>query len=118
MKVEGKKVTTIEDIRNLLKGDYLKPMLHVRDETDPLYKNIRGIVMRVYPNTEDYMYNIQGKFTRMLESMNMMEPNDYNKIVNTFKKYEVKGMNRGITGQGTYGYDISRTDRKLIRRRR
>ena len=112
------KEATIEDIKNLLKGDYLKPMLHIRDETDPLYKNIRDMVMRVYPDTDDYVYSIQGKFTRMLEGINKMEPNDYDKIVNTFKKYEVAGLSRGISGPCTYGYDISRTDRKLIRRRR
>ena len=38
------KEATIEDIKNLLKGDYLKPMLYIRDETDPLYKNMRDIV--------------------------------------------------------------------------
>ena len=112
------KKATIEDIKNMLKGDYLKPMLYIRDETDPLYKNMRDIVMKVYPDTDDYVYNIATKFTRMIEGMNKMEANDYTKIVNTFKKYEVKGLSRGISGQRTYGYDISRTDRKLIRRRR
>ena len=47
-----------------------------------------------------------------------MEPNDYNKIINTFKKYEVAGTHGGVRGKRTYGYDVSRTDRKLIRRRR
>jgi len=47
-----------------------------------------------------------------------MEPNDFNKIINTFKKYEVKGTNGGINGDRTYGYDVSRVDRKLIRRKR
>ena len=112
------KKATIEDIKNMLKGDYLKPMLYIRDETDPLYKNMRDIVMKVYPDTDDYVYNIAGKFTRMLTDMDKMESKDYNSIVNTFKKYEVKGLNRGINGVRTYGYDISRTDRKLIRRRR
>ena len=47
-----------------------------------------------------------------------MEPNDYNKVVNTFKKYEVKGESGGVSGDRTYGYDKSRVDGRLIRRRR
>ena len=113
-----KKEATIEDIKNILKGDYLTPVLHIRDEADPLYKNIRGIVMKAHPNTEDYKHNICAKFTRMMEQLSYMEAHDYNKIVNIFKKYEVAGKNRGITGKRTYGYDVSRVDRKLIRRRR
>jgi len=47
-----------------------------------------------------------------------MESGDYNKIVNTFKKYEVKGIGGGITGKPTYGYDRSRIDGSMIRRKR
>ena len=47
-----------------------------------------------------------------------MEKDDYNKIVNTFKKYEVKAESYGIRGRRTYGYDKSRIDGKLIRRKR
>ena len=47
-----------------------------------------------------------------------MEPNDYNRIVNTFKKYEVAGTSGGITGKRMFGYDKSRVDGKYIRRRR
>ncbi len=47
-----------------------------------------------------------------------MEPSDYNRIVNTFKKYEVKGTSGHIRGDRTYGYDKSRVDGRLIRRRR
>jgi hypothetical protein len=54
----------------------------------------------------------------MMEQLNSMEANDYNKIASIFAKYEVQGKNRGISGERTYGYDISRVDRKLIRRRR
>ena len=53
-----------------------------------------------------------------MSSLRHMEPNDYNSIVNTFKKYEVKGNTGGITGKRMYGYDKSRVDGKYIRRRR
>jgi len=113
-----KKQITIEDIKNILKGDYLTPLLHIRDEEDPLYKNIRGMVMKAHPKAEDYKTNICSIFKRMMEQLNSMEANDYNKIASIFAKYEVQGKNRGISGERTYGYDISRVDRKLIRRRR
>ena len=109
---------TIEDVKKLLKGNYLNPVMHVRDDKDPLYVNIKYIVMKVYPEAEDYKANITTKFSNIIDEMRYMEPHDYNKIVNTFKKYAVAGKNRGITGERTYGYDISRVDRKMIRRRR
>ena len=109
---------TIEDVKKLLKGDYLNPVMHVRDDKDPLYVTIKDIVMKVYPEAEDYKANITTKFSNIIDEMRYMEPHDYNKIVNTFKKYAVAGKNRGITGERTYGYDISRVDRKMIRRRR
>jgi len=47
-----------------------------------------------------------------------MTRKDYEKIANTFKKYEVKGEGASIRGKRTYGFDRSRIDGKLIRRRR
>ena len=113
----GNKVT-IDDLKSMLRGEYLKPVMHVRDEQDPLYKSIRHIVKAVDPDIEDYMRNINARFSRMLEGMGTMETQDINRIVNTFKKYEVKGTSNGIRGKRTYGYDKSRIDRALIRRKR
>ena len=39
---------TIEDVKKLLKGDYLSPVMHVRDDKDPLYVTIKDIVMKLY----------------------------------------------------------------------
>jgi hypothetical protein len=39
-------------------------------------------------------------------------------MINTFAKYQVKGTSGGITGKRTYGYDKSRIDRSMIRRKR
>ena len=47
-----------------------------------------------------------------------MEEHDKNTFINVIKKYQVKGTSSGISGKRTYGYDKSRVDRKLIRRRR
>ena len=111
--------TTLEDLKAMLKGDYAKPVMHVRDEEDPLYITIKRIVKAVDPDIEDYMHNINARFASMLEGMSSMESHDISSIINTFKKYEVKGNGMGgVSGKRMYGYDKSRVDRKMIRRRR
>jgi hypothetical protein len=47
-----------------------------------------------------------------------MEPNDYAKVVNTLAKYQVKGESSGVRGTKSYGYDRSRVDGAMIRRKR
>lgn len=108
----------IDTVKAFIRGKEQMPILHVKDSDDPDYKSIRKFVMDISPKTEDYMHNIAGKMNKLMSTLRHMEPNDYNKIVNTFKKYEVESSSGGITGRGTYGYDRSRVDGKLIRRRR
>ena len=108
----------IDTVKAFIRGKEQMPILHVKDSDDPDYKSIRKFVMDISPQTEDYMHNIAGKMNKLMSTLRHMEPNDYNKIVNTFKKYEVESSSGGITGRGTYGYDRSRVDGKLIRRRR
>ena len=94
------------------------PILHVRDTNDPKYKGIEKFVSDVDPNLEIYMHSVASKLSSLFDTLRHMEPNDYNKVVNTFKKYEVKGETGGIHGDRTYGYDVSRVDGRLIRRGR
>ncbi len=56
-----------------------------------------------------------GKF---VDSLSTMEQSDLDTLTRTVKKYEVKGTSSGVYGERTYGYDRSRVDRQLIRRRR
>ena len=95
----------IEDIKAFIRGREQMPILHVRDT-------------EVDPNMEVYMHSVAGKLSSLMDTLRHMEPNDYNKVVNTFKKYEVKGETGGIHGDRTYGYDVSRVDGRLIRRGR
>ena len=74
--------------------------------------------MDINPNTEDYMHNISAKMNKLMSTLRHMEPNDYNRIVSIFSKYEIKGTSSGISGERRYSYDKSRVDGKLIRRRR
>ena len=108
----------IEDIKAFIRGKEQMPILHVRDTKDPKYKGIEKFVSDVDPNMEVYMHSVAGKLSSLMDTLRHMEPNDYNKVVNTFKKYEVKGETGGIHGDRTYGYDVSRVDGRLIRRGR
>ena len=106
----------IEDIKAFIRGREQMPILHVRDTEDPKYKGIEKFVSDVDPNMEVYMHSVASKLSNMFDTLRHMEPNDYNKVVNTFKKYEVQGQTGGIHGDRTYGYDVSRVDGRLIRR--
>ena len=108
----------IEDIKAFIRGREQMPILHVRDSDDPKYKGIEKFVSDVDPSMEIYMHSVASKLSSLFDTLRHMEPNDYNKVVNTFKKYEVKGNAFGIRGHRTYGYDRSRIDGKLIRRKR
>ena len=108
----------IEDIKAFIRGREQMPILHVRDSDDPKYKGIEKFVSDVNPDMEIYMHSVAGKLSALFDTLRHMEPNDYNKVVNTFKKYEVKGETGGIHGDRTYGYDVSRVDGRLIRRGR
>ena len=108
----------IEDVKAFIRGKSQMPILHVRDSSDPKYKGIEKFVSDIDPNMEVYMHSVAGKLSSLMDTLRHMEPNDYNKIVNTFKKYEVQGQTGGIHGDRTYGYDVSRVDGRLIRRGR
>ena len=109
---------TIEDIQSYIQGKERHPVMTVSSIDDPDYKTMRNFVLDVNPHAEDYMHSITSGMNSILSSLRHMEPSDYNRIVNTFKKYEVKGTSGHIRGDRTYGYDKSRVDGKLIRRRR
>jgi hypothetical protein len=109
---------SIEDIKSYLRGKEQHPIMHVSGRDDPDYKSMRQFVQDIVPETEDYMSAVAGEMNKLMSSLRHMESNDYNKIVNTFRKYNVKGTSGGITGRRTYGYDRSRVDGAMIRRKR
>ena len=109
---------SIEDIKSFLRGKEQHPIMHVRDSKAPDYKTMRKFVTDIRPETEDYMSAVATQMNKLMSSLRHMEPNDYNKIVHTFRKYNVEGNSGGITGRRTYGYDRSRVDGAMIRRKR
>jgi hypothetical protein len=112
------KEISINDIISYMQGQEQHPIMHVKDENDPDYKSMRKFVMDIWPDTEDYMSSVTSKMNMLMSSLRYMEPNDYAKVVGTFKKYQVEGKSNGIRGLKTYGYDKSRVDNRMIRRKR
>jgi len=76
------------------------------------------LVCEIWPETGDGVWEVSQRMNSLMANLRHMESGDYNKIVNTFKKYEVKGIGGSITGKPTYGYDRSRIDGSMIRRKR
>tara|TARA_R100001510_G_C7616946_1_gene178838 strand:- start:273 stop:620 length:348 start_codon:yes stop_codon:yes gene_type:complete len=109
---------TIEDMQSFIRNKARIPIMTVDSIDSADYKSMREFVLEVKPNAEDYMHSITSGMNSLLSSMRHMNREDYNTIVRTFKKYEIKGTSSGISGDRTYGYDKSRVDGKLIRRRR
>lgn len=109
---------SIEDIQAFIRGRENISMLHVRDKDDVNYKTIRNFVKDIWPDTEDYMSSVASQMHKLIVNLRYMEFNDYNRVVNTFKKYEVKGDVRPISGTKSYGFDKSRLDNRMYRRKR
>ena len=109
---------TIEDIQSYIRNKERHTIMTVKDSNDPDYKTMRNFVLDVNPHAEDYMHSVTTGMNKIMSNLRHMEPNDYRAIVNIFKKYEIKGTSSGISGRRTYGYDKSRVDGALIKRKR
>ena len=109
---------TIEDVKHFIRAKSEIPLIHVRGMDDPIYKNMEDIVLRIWPNTEKHPYAIASQIKEIMFTFQYMEPRDQTTFINVLKKYQVKGESGGITGSRTYGYDVSRVDRAMIRRKR
>ena len=109
---------SIEDVKSYIQGKERHAVMTVKDINDPDYKSMRNFVLDINPHAEDYMHSVTVGMNQIMSSLRHMEKADYERIVNTFKKYEVKGTSSGISGRRTYGYDRSRVDGAMIRRRR
>ena len=94
------------------------PLLSVKSTDDERFIELKTFLAHIYGDVEDNVWDVSVHLSKLLSSLSSMEQNDINKIVNTFSKYEVKGESGGVSGERTYGYDRSRVDRSLIRRRR
>ena len=109
---------TIEDVQHFIRAKSEIPLIHVNGMDDPTYKNMEDIVLRIWPETEKHPYAIASQIKEIMFTFQYMEERDQTTFINVLKKYQVKGTSGGISGKRTYGYDVSRVDRAMIRRKR
>tara|TARA_Y100000296_G_scaffold59720_1_gene69052 strand:+ start:237 stop:584 length:348 start_codon:yes stop_codon:yes gene_type:complete len=112
------KDVTIEDVKHFIRAKSEYPMIHVRDMDDPIYKEMEKLVLSIWPETEKHPYAIATQIKEIFFTMRYMEPNDYEKVRFTLSKYQVKGTHGGVKGTSSYGYDRSRVDGAMIKRKR
>ena len=94
------------------------PLLSVQSTEDNRFKVLRTFLNSVFDDVEDNAWSVGANLGKFVDALSTMEPEDVNKITNTVRKYEVKGTSSGVYGERTYGFDKSRVDQRLIRRRR
>ena len=94
------------------------PLLSVQSIEDKRFRVLRDFLISVFDDVEDNAWSVSVNLAKFVDSLSTMEANDLNALSSLVRKYEVKGQTYGISGERTYGYDRSRVDRKLIRRRR
>ena len=94
------------------------PLLSVQSTEDKRFTVLRDLLNSVFDDVEDNAWSVSVNLGKFVDALSTMEQKDINTISRTMKKYQIKGTSSGISGDRTYGYDRSRVDRKLIRRRR
>jgi hypothetical protein len=94
------------------------PLLSVQSVDDKRFTVLREFLSSSFDDVEDNAWSVSQNLGKFIDALSTMEPQDKKRIINTVRKYEVKGENFGIRGERTYAYDRSRVDRALIRRKR
>jgi hypothetical protein len=94
------------------------PLLSVQSTEDNRFTVLRDFLSLCFDDIEDNAWSVSVNLGKFVDALSTMEQKDIDTISRTVKKYQVKGTSSGISGERTYGYDRSRVDRTLIRRRR
>ena len=94
------------------------PLLSVQSIDDKRFTVLRELLNSVFDDVEDNAWSVSVNLGKFVDALSTMEQKDIDTISRTVRKYQVKGTSSGISGERTYGYDRSRVDRKMIRRRR
>ena len=94
------------------------PLLSVQSIDDKRFTVLREFLSASFEDVENNAWSVSQNLGKFIDALSTMESEDVKKITNTVRKYEVKGTSSGVSGERTYGYDRSRVDRALIRRRR
>ena len=94
------------------------PLLSVQSTEDKRFNVLREFLSSLYDDVEDNAWSVSANLGKFVDDLSTLEPIDRARVVNSIKKYQVKGQNFGIHGQRTYGFDKSRVDQRLIKRKR
>ena len=94
------------------------PLLSVQSTEDKRFTVLRDFLNSVFDDVEDNAWSVGSNLGKFVDALSTMEQEDLDTLTRTVKKYQVKGTSSGVYGERTYGYDRSRIDRTLIRRRR
>ena len=94
------------------------PLLSVQSIEDKRFSVLRDFLSQCFTDVEDNAWSVSMNLGKFVDALSTMEQKDMNTLTRTVSKYQVKGESGGVYGERTYGYDRSRVDRQLIRRRR
>ena len=94
------------------------PLLSVESINDKCCYVMRDFLNSVFDDVEDNAWSVSVNLGKFVDALSTMEQKDMNALSGLVRKYQVKGTSSGVYGERTYGYDRSRIDRTLIRRRR
>jgi hypothetical protein len=94
------------------------PLLSVQSTDDKRFVVLRDFLNSVFDDVEDNAWSVSVNLGKFVDALSTMEQKDMNALSGLVRKYQVKGTSSGVYGERTYGYDRSRIDRTLIRRRR
>ena len=94
------------------------PLLSVDTIEDKRFIELRSTLKAVYGDIDNNAWSVSQHLARLIDDLSSMELNDKRKLTGILSKYQVKGEVRPVSGFNTYGYDLSRQDRKMYKRKR
>ena len=94
------------------------PLLSVGSIEDKRFTELRSTLEDVYGDIENNAWSVSQHLGRLIDDLGSMELKDRRQLTSILSKYQVKGEVRPISGVKTYGYDLSRLDRKMYKRKR
>ena len=94
------------------------PLLSVESTDTKRFVELRKVLAHIYGDIDNDVWSVGKHLRQLVDDLSSMNHYDRDKIVYCVKKYQIKGQSGGVTGQRTYGYDRSRVDGALIRRKR
>ncbi len=94
------------------------PLLSVETIEDKRFVDLRKTLKRIYGDIENNAWSVSQHLARLVDDLSSMELDDKKRLTGILSKYQVKGEVRPVSGTKTYGYDFSRVDGSMYKRRR